>query len=407
MTLQGAKVRKPQLAVSGVVVKGNTVVLDGRGSFILPNSCAGVAPVRKAITGVQGRIPLHAKNGVFVLRMWEPEDMPSAGSSLKRPSTRLRKPGPPVRPLKEKELGPFGELSTSNPGSVVPTVAPEVAPNVSARGVDDVDMGDEVAQRNVSHPESIGSDEVREPRHQNSPSDPTSRESEDHVLTGHASFRPWCAACVQGRGRAERHQGEGRKELEDGSKVPIVSWDYCFLGARNRISEADVKQRGDSPVLVMHDGVTKSIFAPLIPAKGVDLPSCEKVVKMIVRDLDTLGYYRVVFRCDNEPSILSLLGAVRLAWTGDVVQETSAEGDPQSNGAAESSVNVVKGHVRSIKLAVESASCVEVPAVHDLLTWLVSHATSMHRRVFGGSRGQDSVRKKCGEARLSPSGTVR
>ena len=69
------------------------------------------------------------------------------------------------------------------------------------------------------------------------------------------------------RGRAERHQGEGRKELEDGSKVPVVSWDYCFLGARNRISEAEVEQRGESPVLVMHDGVTKSIFAHLIFAK--------------------------------------------------------------------------------------------------------------------------------------------
>ena len=33
--------------------------------------------------------------------------------------------------------------------------------------------------------------------------------------------------------------------------------------------------------------------------------------------------------------------------------------DPQSNGAAEIEVNVVKGHVRSIKLAVESASGVE------------------------------------------------
>ena len=60
---------------------------------------------------------------------------------------------------------------------------------------------------------------------------------------------------------------------------------------------------------------------------------------MIVKDLDTMGYHRVVFRCDNEPSILSPLRAVKLAWTGDV----SAEGDPQSNGAAESSVNVVKG----------------------------------------------------------------
>ena len=53
-----------------------------------------------------------------------------------------------------------------------------------------------------------------------------------------------------------------------------------------------------------------------------------------------------MFRSDNEPSILSLLRAVKLAWTGDAVQETSetsAEGDPQSNGAAASSVNVVKG----------------------------------------------------------------
>ena len=83
---------------------------------------------------------------------------------------------------------------------------------------------------------------------------------------------------------------EGRKELEDGSKVPVVSWDYCFLGARNRTIEAEVEQRGDSPVLMMHDGVTKSIFAHSIPAR-VDFPSCEKVVTMVVKDLD--GHFRL------------------------------------------------------------------------------------------------------------------
>ena len=119
-------------------------------------------------------------------------------------------------------------------------------------------------------------------------------------------------------------------------------------------------------------------------------------MNVIVQDLDTLGDHRVVFRCDNEPSILALLWAVKLAWTGHVVQETSAEGDPQSNGAAESSVTVVKRYVRSIKLAVESASGVEVPADHDVLTWFVSYATSMHRRFLSRSRRQDSMRKKCG-----------
>ena len=125
----------------------------------------------------------------------------------------------------------------------------------------------------------------------------------------------------------------------------------------------------------MNDGVTKSFFAHLIPAKGVDFPSCEKVVKMLVYNLDKLGH-RVVFRCDKKSSIFALLTEVKLASTGVVVHETSAEGegDPQSKSAAESSVNVVKGLVRSIKLAEKkSAPGVQVPTDHDLLTWLVPH----------------------------------
>ena len=96
---------------------------------------------------------------------------------------------------------------------------------------------------------------------------------------------------MQGRGRVERHQ------LDDGSKILVLSLDYCFLRARNRFGEAEVAQRGDSPVLVMHDGVTKSFWAHFIPAKGVDFPSYEKVVKSIIYDLDNLGYHGVVFRC--------------------------------------------------------------------------------------------------------------
>ena len=78
VTFHGAKVRKPLLAVSGVIDQGNTLVFDGCGSFILPNSRASV---RKAITGVQGHIPLHAKSGVLVLRTWELEDVPSTDFS--------------------------------------------------------------------------------------------------------------------------------------------------------------------------------------------------------------------------------------------------------------------------------------------------------------------------------------
>ena len=52
MTFQGAKVRKPLLAVSGVNDKGNMVVFDGSGSFILRNSCAGAASVSQGFKDV-------------------------------------------------------------------------------------------------------------------------------------------------------------------------------------------------------------------------------------------------------------------------------------------------------------------------------------------------------------------
>ena len=89
------------------------------------------------------------------------------------------------------------------------------------------------------------------------------------------------------------------------------------------------------------------------------------------------------------------------------MQETSAEGDPQSNGAAESSVTVVKGLVRSIKLAVESASGVEVPADHDLLTWLVPHAASMHPRFAVGRVGKTACERNVRRRAVSPLGKVR
>ena len=54
-----------------------------------------------------------------------------------------------------------------------------------------------------------------------------------------------------------------------------------------------------------------------------------------------------VFGATMSLPFLHLLRAVKLAWTGGLVQETSAEGDPQSNGAAESSANVVKRACRN------------------------------------------------------------
>ena len=71
--------------------------------------------------------------------------------------------------------------------------------------------GGEGAERDTRDAAPVSSGEVREQPHRSSPSDPTRKEIEDHVLTGHARFWSWCAACARERGRAEGHRGDGQQ----------------------------------------------------------------------------------------------------------------------------------------------------------------------------------------------------
>ena len=120
----------------------------------------------------------------------------------------------------------------------------------------------------------------------------------------------------------------------------------------------------------------------MIPAKGVDFPGCEKVVKTITKDLDSLGHRRVVFRCDNKPSILALLRAVLLAWQWGSARNICRGRPAVQPRCRKFGKKRHQRHVRSIKLAVESASSVEVPADHDLL-------------ICDWSRLEDGMRNEC------------
>ena len=58
----------------------------------------------------------------------------------------------------------------------------------------------------------IGNDEDEEPLEAEIPTDrmkpknPTSREKHEHEYSGHAIYRSWCAACVEGRGVQGQHR---------------------------------------------------------------------------------------------------------------------------------------------------------------------------------------------------------
>ena len=169
--------------------------------------------------------------------------------------------------------------------------------------------GGEGAERDTRDAASVSSGEAWEPPHRSSLSDPTPREIEDHVLTGHARFRSWCAACAEGRGRAEGHRGDGPQR------------------GRGRLWNSSSVME----LVFLWDGVTQLTLAYVIPAKGVYLPSCEKVVDVSTQRFGRFGV------------LLSGVSVSRRALHFCTAQETAAENDPQSNGAAESSVHVVTG----------------------------------------------------------------
>ena len=90
--LQGAWVRKPLLAVSGVIDKGIIVIFDGIGILLSAGRGVGVASVRHGVRGVPGRSPLHAKNGLFVLQTWEPAESSSMDFRRRRDPRKGRTP---------------------------------------------------------------------------------------------------------------------------------------------------------------------------------------------------------------------------------------------------------------------------------------------------------------------------
>ena len=67
------------------------------------------------------------------------------------------------------------------------------------------------------------------------------------------------------------------------------------------------------PVLVLVDRQSKSIWAHSVPNKGVGHPYPAAAV---VCDLRRSGYKKIIFKSDNEPSIIALMRAVQNDWSG-------------------------------------------------------------------------------------------
>ena len=246
--------------------------------------------------------------------------------------------------------------------------------------------------------EAPETEEAQPQRSIKTPDTPTKADMAEHRACGHIPYRNWCPDCVEAFGREKAHHGH-----ESDRSIPLISCDYLFVTPRGvllreEIQEEDVE--GALKVIVAYCGATKSLFAHAVPKKGVDQDGY--VVEQLKQDVLWLGHAKVVIRSDNEPALVQVvqttIAALKMAGVTSVVEEGSVPYDPQTNGAAESAVRLLKGTLKANLLSLERHIQARVPVDHPIVTWLVSHAAGVRTMRVKGPDGRTAQQRARGSA---------
>ena len=176
-----------------------------------------------------------------------------------------------------------------------------------------------------------------------------------------------------------------------------------FLSPKGLILKSEANRQWEDPpddcirVLAGICSLTKTLFAFAVPQKGTDAEGY--ATKNLVDNVLWLGHARIAIRSDNEPAIVKLVNSavnvLKLSGT-NVTVEGSAEYDPQSNGAAESAVRLVKGQVRALQVGLENDIKSHIPVGHPVITWLVRHAAMVRTMRVIGTDGKTAWQRTRG-----------
>ena len=85
----------------------------------------------------------------------------------------------------------------------------------------------------------------------------------------------------------------------------MESFDYAFVGDHGDVVSQDgfeAAGEGAAKILVVRESESKSVFAHVVPTKGVDEKGFS--VDALVDDVKWLGYTKVTLKSDNEPAIV-------------------------------------------------------------------------------------------------------
>ena len=236
-------------------------------------------------------------------------------------------------------------------------------------------------------------DDVERKRALPTPLLPSAAEREYHFASAHLSYKSWCGACVNGRGRDRPHLRQAGKR-----QLPTMCFDYMFLNKDGVFTRDEWILKGDTEgvkVLVAKEAVSQCVFAYTIPVKGVDEERYS--VDCLVKSIEWMGWTRIALMSDNEPAIVKLLKeslkSLRVEGLEQASEEHSPEYDPRANGIAENTVGAIKGVLRTNVIALEERLGHRVPPDHPLMSWLVSYCAYMMTVRIRGTDGQTAFER--------------
>ena len=155
-----------------------------------------------------------------------------------------------------------------------------------------------------------------------------------------------------------------------------------FLGTRDE---------GETQAIqVMRDTKTGMLFAHHVPKKGM---SNVHGAREIIKDVERLGYDKIILRSDGEAALKSIQAEVARIREKETVLENSPVGDSKANSVAERAVQAFGEQFRVIREGLQQRLQVRIPGNHPLTSWMTEHSADLLNKYQCGEDGRTAYRR--------------
>ena len=189
---------------------------------------------------------------------------------------------------------------------------------------------------------------------------------------------------------------------EKGEDQGIIHTSQLTTDSSRRIIADDPADQGSNPILVGAEAKYGLTLAMALRARAIAAPW---IAKRVADWLDSLGSQTVTLKCDNEPAILALAQEIwRLRREGQHHHRRAYLRRERSRATVllRSSVNIVKGLIRTLKSSTESNLRTEIGPSHPLIPWIIEHAAQLKNRYMVGADGRTPTERLRGRGVQRP-----